>query len=615
MESYPVARRVQGTPAAPLAAFAPSPDQIRLRQWQGLLELQEQQLANQFENQRRRILLEEVRLEAQARSRARERRGFTEVRQRELDRLETAKKELQRQLRDLQKERRQLRAERIQLRNQWARRWKSEAARLAKKEAALATAKQALLDQRLAANGEIELIRRQLEAGWSELRRQQQEGRECRQQQEARLEEQRQALALQQKAHHEAEEHWEQRYEQERLTQRARLQEFDGLENRIRNYRQKLASLQEHAVDLEASLCGFARDSNDSLGPPGPQEGASVAPTRPTAASRAEALPTWLTEIARDLADGIDCLAENRNALLRLKQLFQWDWDAALKQLREREDQLRRREEALIPREEALAQAEQRTQRRSVEIAWVEQQFQCREAQLARLGSRLQCQRKRHLAIVRARAVALRDQHRMIRRLHQQWAGERLVEAERYRRLQTACEVARRRHLQLSETYRQRLTQMETQQRLLIESELVLGEVQQRLVGELGDHVAADQLLERRRLQWARLAARPIRTARRQRRQLEARARRLESYRRYLLRETETLERERLAGGQLHTRLQVENLTRESERTRRTQELRSLREERARLEEHNRDLHEQLERLVLLLTENDRPDPPLALAA
>ncbi len=614
MEFYPVARRVEGTPAAPLAAFAPSPDQARLRQWQGLLEVQEQQLANQFENQRRRILLEEARLEAQVRSLARERCAFAQARQRELDRLETAKQEVQHQLRDLQKERRQVRADQIQLGKEQARRWEAEGARLAKKEAALAAEKQALLDQRLAANGEIELTRRQLEAGWSELRRQQQEWRECRQREETQLEEQRQALALQQKAHHDAEERWEQRYEQERLTQRARLQELDGLENRIRNYRQKLASLQEEAVDLEAALCDSARNSNDPQSPPGPQANASVAPVRPGAVSEA-VLPTWLTEIVRDLADGIDCLAENRDALLRLKQSFQWEWDACLEQLRERENRLRRREEALAPREEALARAEQLTQLRSVEIAWIDQQFQCREARLAQLDSRFHCQRKRHLAIVRARVLALRDQHRLIRQLHQQWAQGRIVEAERHRRLQSTCEVARGRYLQLSETCRQRLVQLETQQRLLIEKELVLNEVQRRLVEELGDPVAADQVLERRRLQWARWAARPMRAVRRHRMHLEARAQRLESYRRYLLRETGTLEREQLACRQLHTRLQVENLTRESERTRRMQELQSLREERARLEEHNRDLRDQLERLVLLLTENDRPDPPLALAA
>ena len=96
--------------------------------------------------------------------------------------------------------------------------------------------------------GEIELSRRQLETSWSQLRREQQEWRDYRHHEEAALQARHARLEQREAAVRQAAEQLESKHRQDETVRHALARELHGLDRRIRNYRDRLATLRVEAA-------------------------------------------------------------------------------------------------------------------------------------------------------------------------------------------------------------------------------------------------------------------------------------------------------------------------------------------------------------------------------
>jgi hypothetical protein len=272
--------------AAAVAAqqVALAEEEARLAQRRSTLEEQEGQLAAHLEDKRRRLL--QVADHAQtARAALQKERGDYEKHVAKVTSdLGQAQRELLQAQQQAHADRQRLRELRLRLKQRWHRHWTAERQVLRQQEESLAAerrhlekeneriqqAKDGLLQARLRCNGEMELVKRQIQDGRETLQRERARWQEQHAGSVAELAEYERALAQREAELADGERLLEdERYRWEKglgLLKR----ETEGLETRIRNQRRKVVEQRQEINLLEARLLGLRSDAANLPAGPAP---------------------------------------------------------------------------------------------------------------------------------------------------------------------------------------------------------------------------------------------------------------------------------------------------------------------------------------------------------
>lgn len=545
----------------------------------------------------------------------RERERLQQLTARQLHDIDEATTDLRRQHEALQAERAQFQQHQEQAQRQWQERWQAEWTRLQDRTNEVAKERRALEKLRREANGDIELQRRQLQAGWTDLRKEQQTWQERMTVEGAALARQQEVMAQKQQAVHMG----EQALVQERALQEATLlgqrQELGHLEMRIVNWRTQLDGLRGEAALLEAALChpppSLLDGAKESKAPSSPAEPVAVPATPREQAQLIE----LIVQISTGLADQARRLEEHQDRLLELREAWRTTWDVSLAHLAAREEDLAKRELQLRPREVIVEAAELETLKREMMLTRHEQQLCCREVRLEQRRRALQDRRRHMQEAVKSRNVALRRRHQMVRRLRQDWLELRTREGARVLEARTACDRARHEYLTAKESFRRRQQGLDERERRLLQRELVVTQIEQRLVAQDQDPIAAQRVLDRLRGAWEKLVANQLRALARHEADLTRRAGHLDDFRGKLLNERAAIEEQRrtLATTQIDTASERDQL--ETQRHRLAAELRQLRSDRDLLKQRVRNQEKHLEQLTLFLLGRQVEPVALGLAA
>jgi fused signal recognition particle receptor len=540
-----------------------------------------------------------------------ERERFRALVAKQLRAAEEATTDLRQQHAALQTEREQFKAMQETMRRQWEARWQDEWARIEQKDQEVAAERVALDQLRRDANGEVELQRRQLQASWSDLKREQHDWQQRLAAERSILDRQQQLIAERQQGVLFS----EQAVQQERVLQEATLQdqrqELGRLEMRISNWRQKLDGLRGEAALLEAALC------MPPAAPAQPKAGAEVNDPIPTpqAFSEQQQLISLLVQTATGLLDEARRMEEHQGRLLEVRSTWQDEWDSMLNHLSCREEELRTREERFRPREDSLRQREQYLEARLA--SWGRQHLELRSRE-TRLGQRqraLLIQRARLSDSLRSRKLALRRRRLMVLELQETWQQLRREEVGRLLHARTGCERARQEYLTGREQVRRRAQAVDDRERQLLQRELVVAQVEQRLIIQDPDPTGAQHVLDRLRAAWDQAVARQLQATRNREEELARRAGQLENFRDKLLAERQTLEELRLT----LTTSQAEFTTERVSLTTACQdlqgELERLQVDHDHLQQRVRAQEANLEQLSMLLLDHRDEPPTLALVA
>jgi pSer/pThr/pTyr-binding forkhead associated (FHA) protein len=587
----------------------------RLEQRRLALERQEEQLAAHLEAKRGRLLDLQQRVRESRQVLKRERAEHAGHTASEAAALERQRQEIAADRQRVAEERRRLAQLNQRLQQRYQRQLERERAGLRRREDDLAARQRelgreaarleqeraGLREDRLRWNGEVELGRRQLQAGWNELRGRQQrwqeeEGRRqaALQQGERDLQRRAAALAAGERDLAEQWQHWE--------DTRADLQrEVQGLENRVRNGRLRLAEQEADRPRL-----AIAADQ------PAPVEVAETSTRRvPADGPSAEELLN-LERLAADLADQRLQLAEECERLVLARQ--QWsaehqgvleELEAAGVRLQEREQDVALREEMLAPREFALAQRE-------------EESLQLRhrlEAGLARAAAQdvsWQCERQRFLEQVQAREALAERRWLALVVLRRRWAQRRRQELKRLRADIERCEEFRQQYAALWEECLRRQTELDHKDRELAAQALALEQQRLEHLGQTDDPAAATKQLAQLQRRWLAVGTEAQQNLRRQRRALKAEgARSLERLRQLQERLGEAATREQDLVRRLTTWEHEQALAADGD-ARLRRELQSLQAQRELYERQLAQVRDELERVARSLLDEDEP-PALAV--
>lgn len=570
----------------------------------------------QPDEQTRRLQEREATLKQELAAVAVERERLQQLTARQLHEVDEATTELRQQYEALQIERAQFHEQKERTQSQWQERWQAEWSRVQQREAEVAAERVALDKTRREANGDVELQRRQLQAGWSDLRREQQAWQERLHAEQALLQRQQQHAVEQQQVMLLGEQALVQERALQETTLHGQRQELGYLEMRIVHWRAQLEALRGEAALLEAALCHT---------PPGllgevPPEVAVALPTAelvlPAALPREQTqLIDLITQISTSLADEVQRIQEHQDRLLELHEAWRTNWDKSLGHLTEREDDLQQREHQLQPREDAVQARERKARQRETRLSHYEQELICREVRLEQQRRSLTNRWARLRDAIKARHLALHRRRLVVHRLGQEWLRVRTQEGDKLLQARTACERARQEYLTAKESLRRRQQALDERERRLLQRELAMTQVEQQLVAQDHNPAAAQRILDRLRNAWEKAVANQLRAMTRREEELARRATHLEDFRGKLLNERQNVEEMRRTVATTQVESEGERAQLEAQRQQLAAELHQLRTDREHLRRRVRDQERNLEQLTLLLLDSQSEPPPLALAA
>jgi DNA repair exonuclease SbcCD ATPase subunit len=595
----------------------------KLRQRRLALEQQEAQLSAHLQEKRLRLVQFRDRC-LEARAALQEERTAHETRVQETKQaLELARAEVADGQRQVGLTRRRMVRLRQRLKQRLHRHWQAERSAVRQQEAELAQERGAidhqikliekqrevLSKERLRFNGEVELTRRQLEAAREGLRGEQEQWRQARAQLERRLREritfldQRAAVlakAERSLAAHEA--HWNKR--------RLRLEtEAEGLENRIRNGRRKLAELKANPSPPAGQPISANSDSESAL--PAEKTGelvelgdSSFEENTSAYQQRFAALDT----LAAELADQRLHLAEELERLLQAQQSWQRDRDGTAAELEALAH-------ALHQKEQALQSAQERSQEQQTRLGQDRLRLESWHAELTLRATTWEGERDRWLAELRGREEAVERRLQALDRLRQQWMQRRHQEVSRLREQYAALKQLRDEWATLrGEAVRSHAHYLDGQ-RELADRALTLQQYAQQYVVSAADPAAAEKQLEQIRRQCAAASASGEQDLHQERKALEAELGRLNDFF-HRIHKLATEVAGRAANRSLReTSSEHQSALAANEAAKLRQELRTLRAHRAVSERQIAELRDEVERLARVLLDEAVPTPPAVAQA
>jgi hypothetical protein len=336
----------------------------------------------------------------------------------------------------------------------------------------------ALARERLSQSGDIELGKRQLQAGWNELQQQQVQLKQEHDRQLTSLAMRAQVLRQRENSLADAERVLANQKKDWELSRKVAEQEAQGLENRIVNLRRRLLTMNNTP--------------------------AVARPPAPETTSRTSHQTQSTVNYTDDLADQRLELVEYWQRLALTQRQWEQECDEAMAMLESLAGTLSRREQAVLQREEALAPAEADLRQRQAELAQVRQHLEgwAARAQLREMA--WTGERDRLVADLKSCEEAAEKRLQAVANLRQTWAERQLQEVASLRGERAACEELGQELAGLRQEYWKRILVQEQERRELSEKMLTLKEYQQRLVVHSQDPAAVERRLERLRNHWVR---------------------------------------------------------------------------------------------------------------
>jgi hypothetical protein len=573
-------------------------EETQLNQRRDALEQREQQIAEHLEDRQRRLLelREEIKQErsvleqdrhafeekkataqaetARAKTQAdRERRRFTEARKRFKQRWLQSAAEKQT---SLQQHEQQLHAEQEKLH---------------KETEAFQRERTHFAEIRLRMNGEIELGRRQLKAGWEELGLAQQQWEEAlneehrdREQRVRELEARAAAVAEGGRKLAAEKQHWEE-------TRARLLKETEGLETRVRNQRYQLQEIQRQ------------------LPPPPPAAPPArlpaVAVVAPTGSiHELPQLPAVIQRVAGQLADQRWLLLEHWSRFLQIEQGWQQERAALLADAEAAERHLGERGRRLDVRERELEEHEAAWRGRQELLARSRAELEGWQTHLTLRETTWESERSEYLSAVEAReqtAAALVVQLEAVRRRRQ---ARRSQEVEELRQARTQCDTVRQEYTFLLRGMQAKHGELAKEQRSLAARAVALEHYRLELLHGAANSPAAEKRLEKLRRRSAARVEAAERKVTAQRQTLLAEGRRLEERARRLQQREDALTALQEQLSQRQNEGEQEQIARGEAELPRERELRMLRTQHEHDARQLAVLRDEVERIAHLLLEN-----------
>jgi hypothetical protein len=462
-----------------------------------------------------------------------------------------------------------------------------------------------LRNEQLRRNGEVELERRRLRAGWDDLRGQQQRWQEQQGRWEADLQQRQHDLEQRAAALAAGEHDLAQLYQEWEDTRASLQREIDGLENRARHCRRKLAEAEQARLRPEAEADAPTLHTLIATAPEARARG-------PEAAALPQGELADLERLAADLADQRLQLAEECERLVLTQEAWRQEHQGVLEELeavgarlQERELEVMLREEMQAPREFALAQREEESLRLRQHL----------EAALARVAVRegeYEGERQRLIEQVRAREALVERRWLALVALRRRWGRRRRQELKQLRADLERCEGFRHQYAALWEECFRRQAELERRERDVAARSLALEQHHLQCLSQVEDPAAMAKHLERLRRRWAAAGVEAKRDLRGERRALRADAARfLHQLRQLEGRLNATANRERKLAGRLAA-WEHERALAEDGNARLRRELQSLQTQGTLYEQQLGQAREEVERVARFLIEDQEP-PCLAV--
>jgi chromosome segregation ATPase len=598
-------------------------EEARLQERRTALEQQETELAAHLEDKRCRLIelrdkVQRVRVDLQAERQAHDRHVVEATSRLEAVRAEVADGQFQNQ-----NQRQRLLRLQQHLKRRWHRQWTREREAMRQRERDLADeagklerAKQRLQHERetlnqwrLRCNGEAELDRRELQAGWELLERE----RAGLQEQLAGLGEREAALAAGTRRLADQKRTWEER-------RRDLCREAEGLEARIANHRCKIADQEKEAAGLTALVQELQdrasqRASTPPAGlPPAPESGIGALSLEQHAWELRNAEATLrercasLDALAGELADQRLHLTEQCRRLAQARRQWQADHDAATAEL----EAVARR---LQQRERDLEGAEARCRQSQEEIVHERQYLESRQAQLTARAIAWEGERERDLADLRTREESAQRRLEIAGDLRRLWHQRYQQGLARLQAEYAACRSLHEEFTVLRQHWLRRTAVLQEKQRNLAARAMSVEQFRQEMLRQAPDARQAEKGVERLRRRWTSLSAALARKLARERQTLEKESAQLaERYRQIhrwieeIANREESLAARETAGEQQRGRADIE-----AAKVR--QEIHRLSAQRVVYERQVTELREEAERLAHLLIGEDPGSNAIGQAA
>jgi hypothetical protein len=489
-------------------------EELRLQQQRAALAQQEAQLSAHLDEKRRRLATLRHEVQEAHKALKSERASYQNQIAATTRELEIARAEIADGSRSLHADRRRLLRLRQRLKQRWHRHWAAERQIVRQREDELKKQARLLVQEkdrlqedkadfdcsRLRCNGELELARRQLQAGWSQLQNDRQTWESQHDRQQTELNEL--ALCLQQRAS--ALQDAEQSVAERQRLGQARLlalaKELEGLETRIVNQRRllrELAPAGHHSSD-QAAFDHPRTDADQSAVAKAENPEQVCLPGAPIGSTVVSAAA--LDSLARELADQRWHLTEQYKRLLQTQQRWQEDRDQALRELE-------MTSRCLQEREQALESAENCCRRWGEELTHRQQNLEHRQALLTTNAASWQAEQASALAELLQREKNLQRRLTIVRNLCQLWQERQRRLVSRLQDELTSCAELRHENSVLRERWLRDHALLGDKQRALAARVMAWEQYEQQFITQAASPAQASKRLERLRRHWTALFA------------------------------------------------------------------------------------------------------------
>jgi hypothetical protein len=619
--------------------------EARLQQRQSALEQQQEQLSAHLEEKRQRLAQRQDQAQAERKALQAERDSYTRFLDRVRGDLTQAQMELVDGQQKVQAERRRLMDLHRRLKQRWHRHWVAEKKTLdarkeevANEECNLAQLRDQLQKQeatltreRLRFNGDYEIGRRHLHNAWAKVRQAQQKWRQRRHQESTALRLRARELAEAELALADSQRRLETE-QADRNTQRLLLErELDGLNQRIRNYREKVFEQRQEISRLDvqlqerrSALTSFSASPVNPEAPDSASDKANLVLDKASAAQAAarqagssapisdapdgslERRLADLDRLAGELADQRSHLAEQWQRLVATQDRWHKDRASAAAEMEAAAQQLQEQEQALEVRQKALQEADDALRERHRSLVHLRQHMVGWRARLKAREASWEGERLHLLTEMRHREALAKHHLHTLTQIRRRWAKQRSLELEKLRAEQAACEKLRTECAGLRQQWQQRFTELDGEKRLLVEKQLALAQHRQETQG--ADSVTDRHRLERLRRHWLTLNAATVRATAHERDELKNELDELESRHAEIQKQSASVAALEAKLAEKQTELEHKQTLLVSLHERMKNQLQTAQAQRACAEKQLARLREEVERIASSLIEE--PEPP-----
>jgi chromosome segregation ATPase len=597
--------------------------EARLQQRRMVMEQQEEQLSAYLEEKRSQLI--ELRNEVQAERAALRAERATYKRQvGQISRhFEKTRAEIASKHEQCQKKRNRLRRLRDRVKTRWHRHWTQQRDVLQQREHSLETRvlqvekererlkheKEAFHQQRLRCNGENELDRRELQAGWMLLQEEQRQWADRKAQERsqltgyvAQLEQRERALAGDREL-------WE-------AKRPVLKKEVEGLETRIQNQRRRMQEQESEILRLNTVIETLQTRASLPERPPVVELAPVASPSPDVAAVLLQEADdefkrriAELDALAGELADQRLHLTEQCQRLAQAQDRLQQDRETMAAEL----ETLGRR---LQTREQLIEITEERCRQREVDLLQQRHQLDRHQAEFTTRIAAWDGERERLMAELRAREELVEKSLATVANVRRQWQQRHQQGVTRLRTEYAACENLRQEYTVLRQEWQRQNALLGVKQRTLAQQILALEQYRQKYLKPASNPVAATKKLERLRRRCAALSATAERDLARSQQTLQAESARLEERFREF---RDLVEEVHARDADLSTRevaWEHERLLADAAAAKLQQDVEALQAQRTVYEQQVGQLNDEIERLArLLMEEGDSGPLPFRQAA